>query len=55
MEKEREEEKVPQAQMPSHTASPQDELHKKSHYDTLIQFAAVELDATVQKTDVRRK
>lgn len=35
--------------------SPQDELRKKSRYDTLIQFAAVELDATVQKTDGRRK
>jgi DNA polymerase III subunit gamma/tau len=34
---------------------PEDVLRKKSRYDTLIQFAAVELDASVQKTDTRRK
>lgn len=33
-----------------------DDMQKKSHYDTLIQFAAIELDGTVQrKTDERRK
>ena len=51
----KEKEEAPQVSIPIPAMSPQDELRKKSHYDTLIQFAAVELDATVQKTDVRRK
>lgn len=43
---------------PTETVVREPDMQKKARYDTLIQFAAVELDATVQRkttTDVKRK
>ena len=46
------EKKIEKASLPVAAApvlSAQEELQKKNRYDTLVQLAAVELDATVQK------
>jgi DNA polymerase III subunit gamma/tau len=45
----------PQAQNSAQIATTTDDMQEKSRYDTLIQFAAVELGGTVQRTDVRSK
>jgi len=47
---------TPPAPIPQQTPPPELDITKKSRYDTLIQFAAVELEGTVLRTtDTRRK